>query len=106
MFNPFVRREQPEGQQYLPSAQAKLLLVPIRGDEWHVGNPVRDEIDLGRWRVVHLLQDGSSPFRHDHQPSRVDDQFPHHAVLVGVGRAENGMERGDDRRGQSAQQDQ
>ena len=68
MFNPLVRRQQPERQQHLLSAHAELVLVIIRGDEWHVGNAMRDEIDLGRRRLVHLLQDRSSPLRHDHQP--------------------------------------
>ena len=65
---------------------------------------MRDDIDLGPRRAVHFLQDRSSPLRHDHQSGRVRDQFLHHAVLVGVRLEENGMERGDDRRFQFAQQ--
>ena len=68
LFNPLVRREQPEGQQHPPSVHTKLFLVMIRGDEWHVGNTMRDEIDLAHWRLVHLLQEVSSALRHDHQP--------------------------------------
>ena len=67
---------------------------------------MRDEIDLGRRRLVNLLQDRSSPLRHDHQPGGVRDQFLHHAMLVGVRLEENGVERGDDRRFQFAQQGQ
>ena len=68
MFNSLVRRQQPEGQQHLLSAHAKLFLVTVRGGEWHVGDTMRDQIDLGRRRLVHLLQEVSSPLRHDHQP--------------------------------------
>ena len=67
---------------------------------------MRDEVDLGRRRLVHLLQDRSSPLRHDHQPGRAGDQFLHHTMLVGVRLEENGVERGDDRRFQFAQQRQ
>ena len=65
---------------------------------------MRDQIDLGRRRLVYLLQNRPSPLRHDHQPGGMRNQFPHHAILVGVRFEENGVEGGDDRRFQFAQQ--
>ena len=61
MLNPLVRRKQAERQQHLPAAHAELVLVEIRGNEWYIGNAVRDEIDFGRRRPVHLFEDLSSP---------------------------------------------
>ena len=106
VLDALVRREQPERQQHQPALHAELVLVVIRIDERHVGNAVRDEIDLGRRRLVDLLQHLPAPLGHDHQPGRARDQFLHHAPLVGVRLAQDGVQRGDDRHAQLAQQRQ
>src|SRR5579863_6385799 len=67
VLNPFIRREQSERQQNLPSVYGELALVEIRSNEWHIRNTMRDEIDYGLRSVVHLLQDDSCPLRHYHQ---------------------------------------
>ena len=67
---------------------------------------MRDEINLGRRRLVNLLQHLPAALRHHHQPRRARDQFLHHAPLVGVGLAQDGVQRGDHRHLQLAQQRQ
>ena len=39
VLDPFVRREQAEGQQHRLALYAKLILVKVRIDERHVGTP-------------------------------------------------------------------
>ena len=86
------------------SFHAELVLEIGRIDEAHVGNAVRDEIDLGRRRLVNVLQHLPPALSHDHQPGRERDQLLHHAPLVGSRLAQNGMERGDDGHSQFAQE--
>ena len=68
--NPLVRRKQPEREQHHFSFHAELVFEIGRIDKPYVGNAMRDEINLGRWRVVNLLQHLSSAFSHDDEPGR------------------------------------
>ncbi len=52
-----VRREQTEREQHLFARHAELVLEIIRVGERHVGNAVRDEIDLGRRRLIDIAQE-------------------------------------------------
>jgi len=106
VLDSLVRGEQPEREQHRPSFHAELVLVVVRIDERYVRNAVRDEIDLGRRRLVHLLQHQPSALGHDHEARRARDQLVHHAPLVGVRIAEDRVERRDDRHSQLAQQRQ
>ena len=65
---------------------------------------MRDQIDLGRRRLVDILQHLPSALGHDHQPGRKRDQPLHDAPLVGSRLAQNGMQRGDNRHSQFAQE--
>ena len=65
MLDPLVRRKQPERKQPFYPLHAKLILVILWGHEWYVGNAEWYEIDLGRWRLVNLLQDRLTTLRHD-----------------------------------------
>ena len=67
---------------------------------------MRDQIDLGRRRLVNILQHLPSALGHDHQPGRERDQLLHHAPLVGSRLAQNGMQRCDDGHSQFAQERQ
>ena len=106
MFDSLVGREQAEGEQHQPAFHAELVLVEIRIDERDVRDAVGDEINLGRRRLVNLLQHLAAALGHHHQPRRAGDQFLHHAPLVRVGLAQEGVQRGDDRHAQFAQQRQ
>ncbi len=65
---------------------------------------MRDQIDLGRRRMVDLLQHLSPALRHDDQPGRKRDQLLHDAALVSPRFAQNGMQRGDHGHSQFAQE--
>ena len=65
-----------------------------------------DQIDLGRERLVNLLQHLASALHHDHQPGRERDQLLHHAPLLDSWLTQNGMQRGDNRHSQFTQQRQ
>ena len=47
-FDAFVRREKTERQNDGPAAEPEFGLRLVRLDEWEVGNPVRDDLDLFR----------------------------------------------------------
>ena len=65
---------------------------------------MRDQIDLGGRRVVNFLQHLPAALGHDHQPRGKRDQFLHDAPLVRSGLAQNGVQRGDNRHSQFAQE--
>ena len=65
---------------------------------------MRDEIDLGRRRLVDVLQHLAAALGHHDEPRRERDQLLHHAPLVRSRLAQHGMERGDDGHSQFAQQ--
>jgi len=67
---------------------------------------MRDQIDLGRERLVNLLQHLASALHHDHQARRERDQLLHHAPLLDFWLTQNGMQRGDNRHSQFTQQSQ
>ena len=56
VLDALVRREQAEGEQHLLARHAELVLEIIRVGERHVGNAVRDEINLGGRRLIDLEQ--------------------------------------------------
>ena len=103
ILDAFVWREQAESEQHHLSFHAEQVLEVGRIDKPHIGNPVRDEIDLRQWRVVDILQHPPAPFRHDDHPRRKRDQLLHHSPLARVWRLENGMKRCDHRHPQLAQ---
>ncbi|MGH7967269.1 MAG: hypothetical protein ACREIC_00935, partial [Limisphaerales bacterium] len=47
VFDALVRREQAEGQQHLFARHHELVIEIIRVGERHVGDAMRDEINLG-----------------------------------------------------------
>ena len=67
---------------------------------------MRDQIDLGRRRLVNVLQHLPAALSHDDQPGRERDQLLHDAPLVRPGLAQNGMQRRDHRHSQFAQERQ
>ena len=73
IFDPLVRRKQPEREQHHLAFHTELVLEIGRIDKTYVGNAMRDEIDLGRWCLVNLLQHLSPPVSHDHEPGRERD---------------------------------
>ena len=103
---PLFGESRPKVSSTTRAFYAELILEISRIDEAYIGNPVRDEIDLGRRRLVYLLQHLSSALGHDHQPGGERDQPFHHAPLVGSRLAQNGMKGGDDGHSQFAQKRQ
>jgi len=73
VFDTFVRRQQAESEKHHSAFHPELVLEIRRIDETHVRNPVGDEIDFGRRRLVKLLQHLPSALGHDHQPGRERD---------------------------------
>ena len=105
-FDALVRREQAEGEQHLFAGHAEFILEIIRVGKRHVGNAVRDEINFCRRRLINVAQKFPAAFAHHHQPGRKPDQIAHHAALLHVGLAQNGVQGGDDGHLQFAQQRQ
>ncbi len=67
---------------------------------------MRNQINLGRWRVVNLVQHLPTPLGHDHEPGRTRDQFLHHPALVGGRLLQHRVQRRDDRHFQFPQHGQ
>ena len=67
---------------------------------------MRDQVDFAQRRSVNLVQHLPSAIGHHHQPRGEGDQLFDGAPLVGLGFAQNGMQRGDDRHFQLAQHGQ
>ena len=65
---------------------------------------VGDEIDLGRRRLVDILQHLASALGHDHEPGRERDEPLHHAPLVCFRLSQNRMKRCDNGHSQFAQE--
>ena len=73
IFDPLVRRKQPEREQHHPAFHAELVLEMGRIDKTYIGNAMRDKIDFG-WRcLVNLLQHLSPTLSHDHESGRERD---------------------------------
>jgi hypothetical protein len=93
MFDPLFGDSSPNVSNTFFSARqidpCKNPKRPMPRRECHGG-----EIDLRWWRLVNLLQDRPAALRHNYQPGGVRDQFPHHAMLVGVRLEEHDVERG------------
>ena len=106
ILDALVRRQQSEREQHLLARHAELVLEIIRVGERHVGNAVRDEINLGRRRLINFAQKFPAAFAHHHQPGRKPDQLAHHAPLLRVRLAQHRVQRGDDGHLQFAQQRQ
>ena len=73
VLDALVGRKQAEGEQHHLAFHAELVLKVGRIDEPHVGNAMRDQIDLGRWRVVDVLQHLPAALGHDNQARRERD---------------------------------
>ena len=106
IFDALVRRQQPEREQHLFARHAEFVLEIIRVGERHVGNAVRDEINLCRRRLINVAQKFPAAFAHHHQPGRMPDQLAHHAPLFSVRLAQHRVQRGDNGHLQFAQQRQ
>ena len=106
VFDALVRRKQTKREQHLLAGHAEFVLEIIWVGERHVGNAVRDEVDLVFRRVINVAQKFPAPFAHHHQPGRKADQLAHHAPLLRVRLAQHRVQRGDDGHLQFAQQRQ
>ncbi len=106
ILDSLVGRKQAEGEQHDLSFDAELIFEVGWIDESHVRNPMRDRIDLGRRRIVNILQYPTSPLGHDNQPGRERDQLLHDTPLVGARLTQNGVERRDNGHPQFAQERQ
>ena len=65
---------------------AEQVLVETRIDERHVGDAVRDQVDLVRRDAVDLPQEFRAAFAHHHQPVGERRDLLQHPPLVGVRR--------------------
>ena len=106
VFDALVRREQPEREQDLFARDAELVLEIIRVGEGHVGDAVRDEVNLVFRRMINVAQKFASAFAHHDEARRAADQLAHDSALIRVRLAQDRMQRGDDGHVQFAQQRQ
>ena len=56
-----------------------------------------DQVNLVHRYPVHLLEERRAALTHHDEAFRQSRQFIHDATLLGVGRGQDGMQRGDDR---------
>jgi hypothetical protein len=106
VFESLVGREESEGQQNQLAFDAEAILVKAGIDEGDVGDAVRDQIDLLFGHAVDVAQEAGAALAHHHQPVGALDQFFHDAALIRIGLAQHGVQGGDDRHAQLAQQRQ
>ena len=106
VFNALVRREQAESKQNGFAFGAKLVLEIVGIHEGHVGNAVRDHIDLSRRNRIHFAQQLGREFAHDHQAIGELRNLFEHDALICIRLAQNRMQRSDQRHFQPAQQNQ
>ncbi len=106
VLNALVGRKQAEGKQHHLAFDAELVFEVGGVNEAHVGDSVRNHVDLGGRRIVDFLQHPPAALRHNNHASGKREQFAHDAALIGPGFAQDGMQRGDDRHLQIAQQGQ
>ncbi len=99
-FDALVRREKSERQDDGPAAEAEFGLRLVRLDEWEVGNPVRDDLDLFRRYPVESMQQLPPFLGHDDDPRRRIDYPVQDATLHRRRPGKNRMKRRDDRHGQ------
>ena len=101
---PLLGESRPKVKQHVLAFDVELVLVEIGVDERHVGNAVVNDVDFLRGDLVDLLQELAAALRHDDHPRRQGRQLPHDAALVGAGLAQHGVQRGDDRHAEVAEQ--
>ena len=65
---------------------------------------MRNQIDLGVWNVERFMKDVRGLLAHDNQPVRKSCNLVHHRALVGIWIAQDGVQRGDKRHVQPAQE--
>ncbi len=106
VLDALVRRKEPEGQEYMLALHGELILVEIGIDERHVDDAVGDEINLLAVNVVDLPEHLRATFAHHHQTGGKTTELLDDALLVGAGMLQNGVERGDDRDAEIAQEGQ
>ena len=103
-FDTLARREQPERQNDGPVAEAQLGLRLLGLNEWKIGSPVRDDLDLVCRHPIHGAQQLSTFLRHDDDPRRYFDDAIHDIALRRGRLGQDGVQRRDDRHGQPRQQ--
>ena len=96
IFDPFVRREQAEGEHDRTPGDFELVLVKARIGEAGVGNAVRDDGDFRVGDAVEAGQHAAGALGHDDQTRGKVDEFVEHPALVGVRVFQHGVEGGDD----------
>jgi len=103
VLDALVRGKQAERQQNGLALQAELVFEKIRVDERHVGNSVRNEIDLFLGNSVNIAGEFHPPPRHHHHPVAQLRDLLEHPPLVFVRLPEHGVEGGHHRHAQLAQ---
>ena len=99
-----VGRQEPESERDELALDRELILVEIGIDERHVGDAVRDQVDLGVGDVVDVAKERAGTLGHHDQAGRELGDLTEHAALLGAGLLEHGVQRRDDRHPQVAQQ--
>ena len=103
---PLFAESRPKAEQDDLALDAKQVLVETRIDERHIGNAVRDHVDLLRQHAIDLLQEFRAALAHDDQPVGQGGDFFQHPALIGIGIAQNGVQGRDDGHAQFAQERQ
>ena len=106
IFNAFVGRKQSKRQQNCLAFDAELVLEIGGIDKADVWNPMRDQIDFVERGVINVMQHLASAFGHHHHPRRQRNQLFHDAALVCPRLAQDGVQSGDHRHPQFAQEGQ
>ena len=106
VLDALARREQAEGQQHFFAFHPKFVLMEIGIDKRHVGNPMRDNVDLLRRDIVDLLQELAAMLRHHYKPGRERHQFLDDPAVLGSRLAEDRVQCRHHRHFQRPQQGQ
>ena len=92
-LDPLVGGEQAKCQDHRPTRKAEPSLGSLRLDEGHIGDAMRNDLDLGLTRAVNADQQFAPLVGHHHNPGRERQDLLKHMTLRGVGLGEDGVER-------------
>src|SRR4029077_21058626 len=94
VFDTLVWREKAKGEQDGAPFHTKFVLRIIRIGKGHVGNAVRDQIDLVNRGLINIAEKLNTLFGHGHDTSRELNHFLKDPLLFDRGVVQNRMQGG------------
>ena len=89
IFDALVGRQQAECQEHELPFDPKMVLVKARVDKRHIGNSVRNKVDLFLGNVINIAEETGPAMAHDHQAVRQGGQLVQNPALSGIRLAQN-----------------